>query len=156
MGNDKAFEPIEKVNMTNRFMSLKEVYEYLLKWRTVFPRSFRLDGKPTIGPANPAQWIFFEITNFEPKSFKGLELGKEIDGTSWNGIYYLTASTQSQAVQFFIDQFEKYKGDPNKIFKLSYTQGKEGITSKRRLFLNATEEINAGWFCKQHASQVWR
>ena len=142
--------------MAKRIKGLHELYIFLSNWRKSFPKSFRLDGKPFIGPANPAQWIFFEINDFSTQAYDGLELGKKVDGTAWNGIYYLTASTQAQAVQFFIDQYKHNKGDIHKIFKLSYTHGKENLPSKRKLFLNASEEINAGWFCKQHASQVWR
>lgn len=141
--------------MANRLAGLEELNEYLSKWRKNYSNSFRLDGKPTIGPANPAQWVFFEVKNFEASAYSGLELRQAIDGLKWNGIYYLTASAQASSIQEFLDLYKKHNGDPNQIFRLGYTVGKENISTKRKLFLQSSDEINSGWFCKQHVNNSW-
>jgi len=138
---------INKINMANRLKNIHELADYLRKWRTQNPNTFRLDGHHSIGPANPAQWIFFEMGEFSESDYNGLELGKPVTGCAWNGIYYLTAATQGQS----IDEFLKLYHDssfPSEIFDLSYTTGKTGIPSKRRLNLKNTK--STGWFCKQH------
>ena len=145
---------INKVSMANRFTSLNELAKYLKDWRNSNPKAFRLDGHHSIGPANPAQWIFFEISEFKPEDYKGLELNKPVDGTSWNGIYYLTAATQGLSIDAFLKLYE-INPNPSSIFELTYTNGKIGIPSKRRLELKNTE-VATGWFCKQHINKYPR
>lgn len=141
---------IKKYNMSSRLNGVEELYKVLHAWRSSNPDTFRLDGHHSIGPANPAQWVFFEINDFTKKCFQGTEFGKDVDGTAWNGIYYLTASTRGISIDHFITLFQKYSNS-SKIFELSYTQGKEGIPSKRKILLkDSNTDINAGWFCKQY------
>lgn len=141
--------------MADRLKDTHALYEYLLKWRKEFPSAFRLDGKPGVGPANPAQWVFFEISDFSADLYSGAELGRSVNGTSWNGIYYLTAGTQSASVQVFLDLYSAGNGNLKEIFNLGYTPGKENLSTKRRLYLKADDTINNGWFCKQHVSKSW-
>lgn len=141
---------IKKYNMASRLSNIKDLYTIFKEWRSGNPDTFRIDGHDSIGPANPAQWIFFEISDFCPNDFTGKELGKQIDGTSWNGIYYFTASTRSESIDYFLSQYKK-NDSVSSIFELSYTVNKAGIPSKRRLLLKgAPELINQGWFCKQY------
>lgn len=140
---------IKQYNMASRLKGIDELYKVLSEWRKSNPEVFRIDGHHSIGPANPAQWIFFEIDDFKDINFKGTELGKNVTGTKWNGIYYLTASTRAIAVDYFINTYET-KMKSSQIFNLTYTSGKEGIPSKRKIILKgASDEINSGWFCKQ-------
>lgn len=153
MYQEETFPPINKIQMRAALDNVGELYEVLKKWKNKYPKAFRLDGHHSIGPANPAQWIFFKVEGLKPENFKGLELGKAVDGTKWNGVYYLTASTRMESIIHFINLYEKHNGDASKIFSPSYTDNKAGIPSKRKLYLNevnSNEEVNTGWFCKQY------
>lgn len=146
----KTTSCIKQYNMASRLQNITELYSVLKSWRKEYPKVFRIDGHDAIGPANPSQWIFFEINEFSKDQFSGTEFGKKIDGSVWNGIYYLTASTRGSSIDAFISSYEKTQ-TKNDIFQLAYTTKKEGIPSKRRLLLkNQNEEINSGWFCKQY------
>ena len=146
----KISEPGEKRNLANKLKDINELYSYFKSWIKKSPHAFRLDGHDSIGPANPAQMIYFEIQEFKPESFAGLELTKKVNGNQWNGIYFLTASTRTESILKFIELYDKNKGDPNKIFKLGYTAGKEGQPKKRKAYLQADDQYNAGWFCKHY------
>lgn len=153
MFREESFPPINKIQMKSALDDVGQLYEVLKKWKSKYPKSFRLDGHFAIGPANPAQWIFFKVDGIKPENFSGLELGKSIDGSKWNGMYYLTASTRMDSIIHFMSLYEKHNGDTSKIFTPSYTNDKEGQPSKRKLYLADTyedEEVNSGWFCKQY------
>ncbi|MEH0862276.1 hypothetical protein [Halobacteriovorax sp. DPLXC-1] len=144
---------IDKINLSNKLDGLKSLVEYLERWRKKNSEIFRIDGHHSIGPANPAQHIFFEINDFIESDYNGFEFQKEINGTVWNGFYYLTASTQGKAIDYLIEQYHLGKSSAE-IFDLTYTKGKRGVPSKRRLELkNASDEINKGWFCKQYVKR---
>ena len=146
-------EKISQVSMKDRLKGVENLASYLGTWRKKNPQTFRIDGHDSIGPANPAQWIFFEITSLREEDFSGLEYGKTVNGTMWNGIYYLTASTQGDAIDYFLDRVSSSKS-PSDLFLLAYTKGREGLPNKRKLFLkDASDYINSGWFCKQHVSR---
>jgi hypothetical protein len=141
---------IEQYNMASKLDGIEELHKVLAKWRKSNPDTFRLDGHDTIGPANPSQWIFFELQDFKESDFDGEEYGKKVTGQEWNGIYYLTASVRGEAIDSFLKLYKIYKNSSD-IFKLTYTAKKEGIPSKRKLLIKDTpEEINLGWFCKQY------
>lgn len=147
----QSFSPINQINMRSALEDLEELYQILKNWKVKNPGAFRLDGHYSIGPANPAQWIFFKVNGMTSDSYSGTEMGKLIDGTKWNGMYYLTASTRMEAVNEFLSLFEKHKGDATKIFTPSYTENKQGLPSKRKLYLKDVRgNINDGWFCKQY------
>lgn len=148
---------ITKISLKDRFKSLEELSVFLKKWRKDNPKTFRLDGHFAIGPANPAQWIYFEIQDFRSEDYSGKEGTSFVDGKAWNGVYFLTASTRGNSIDYFIDSLGKSKSASN-IFDLTYTRGKEGIATKRKILLkSAPEEINSGWFCKQYLvkSNLW-
>lgn len=138
---------IKKVPLVDIFTSLEDLYNYLSTWRKS-NKDFRIDGVPEPSPANPSQWIFFKIDSFSKGSFRGFEKsGKECTGEDWNGIYYLAGATRGESVLSFIKLYEKNSGDPNKIFELSYTRGKEGLPNKRRLDLLSDQD---GWYCVKY------
>ena len=140
---------IQKVNLNNRLHGLEALIAHLSDWRSSNSQIFRIDGHNAIGPANPAQHIFFELEDFQESDYKGMEFQKEVNGTAWNGTYYLTASTQGKAIDHLLSEYAIGKS-ASQIFELTYTKGKVGIPSKRRLtFKTVEEEINKGWFCKQ-------
>ncbi|WP_034729768.1 hypothetical protein [Bacteriovorax sp. BSW11_IV] len=141
-------QQLSKVNLANCLESLDALYDYLNSWSEI-KNSFRIDGVENISPANPSQWIFFKIENFEKVSFDGVEKsGVSCDGTSWNGTYYLSGGTRSKSLLEFLNLYEKYDGNPNKIFNLAYTSGKEGFPNKRRIELNDYKE--PGWNCLKY------
>lgn len=149
---EESFPPINKIHMKAALEDTGQLYEVLKKWKSKYPKSFRLDGHYSIGPANPAQWMFFKVNGLKPENFQGTELGKIIDGSKWNGMYYLTASTRMDSIIHFLNLYEKHNGDDSLIFTPTYTEDKEGQPSKRKLHLTdiKDEGVNFGWFCKQY------
>ncbi len=143
---------IEKVNLANCLNNLESLFNYTQAWSGL-KYEFRIDGVGDISPANPSQWLFFLIDNFELKSFNGEEItGRSCNGTDWNGIYYLAGGTRSVAVKFFINLHKEFSGDPNKIFELAYTKDKEGYPNKRRIELRGFNK--PGWNCQKYKNTV--
>ena len=140
---------IQQVSLAQA-LDLPQLFDLLKDWLDSKPKAFRLDGHNAIGPANPTQLIFFNLSEFPAKSFSGEEEGEGVTGSKWNGTYFLTASCRREAVEEFVSLYKKHRGDLGSIFRPGYTSGKEGQPNKRRLFLQASDEINVGWNCKQY------
>lgn len=144
---------LEKKNLANCLESFEDLIEYISSWKDI-NSEFRIDGVKGISPANPSQWIFFKIENFKKSAYKGEDtLGNQCDGTDWNGIYYLAGGTRSKALSHLLKKCNELNGDPNKIFELSYTNGKEGNPNKRRIELKDFD--GSGWNCLKYRSQNW-
>lgn len=141
-------QPIEKIPLDSK-VDFKELILILKNWLKTCPNSFRLDGHDSIGPANPSQVIFFEITDFQNDILIGKENGKDVYADSWNGIYFLTAGCRRNAIEELI-HLESNTSNLLDVFELSYTKGYEGKPRKRRLYLKANSELNSGWHCKQY------
>lgn len=144
---------VDKIPLSSRLANLDELYNAIKTWRKTNPKNFRLDGHQNISPANPSQWIFLEINNFS----NSLNLGKDLSGASltgsdWNGIYYLSGATRFSALNLFVSNYEKFNGDPNKIFTLGFTAGKEGNRKKMKIDLFSEDKnLGQGWFCKKYS-----
>lgn len=143
--------PIEKIPLAQKLECVSQLFDYLKKWRLSNPSNFRIDGYKEISPANPSQWIFFAIDQFDESSYKGKDIsGKDLNGTDWNGIYYLSGATRSSSIDFFLKSFQTCNGDPNQIFSLGFTKGKDGNRKKMRIELLSDDPyVNHGWFCKK-------
>lgn len=142
---------IAKTPLSSRLKNLSELHDVLSKWRISYPENFRVDGYEKISPANPSQWIFFEINDFKENLYEGKDLlGVKLTGLDWNGIYYLSGATRSASVDLFIQNYQKCKGDPNQFFSLCFTKGKEGNRKKMRIeLLSQDAYLSQGWFCKK-------
>ena len=150
----KRSRAINQVFLKDALKSLDDLYHHLKKWRQENLEAFRLDGHHSKGPANPAQWIYFEINDFQESDYAGTDLySKPVTGKDWNGTYFLTAGTRAIAVDHFIEAWEK-SAAAGKIFKLGYSPKKEGNPNKRKITLESEDKDAAnGWFCKQYINK---
>jgi len=150
----KKSKAIKQVFLRDSLKSLDALYRHLKEWRNENLDAFRLDGHHSKGPANPAQWIYFEIQDFLEEDYAGLDIYKKpVTGADWNGTYFLTAGTRAAAVDKFIELYEA-TGRASVIFKLGYSPKKEGNPNKRKVTLQSEEkEAASGWFCKQYINK---
>ena len=143
---------LEKKNLANCLESLESLFQYVNNWNAL-SSAFRIDGVKKISPANPSQWIFVKINNFDKSSYQGKEAsGNSCTGEDWNGVYYLAGGTRVEALKYFLASYKKHKGDPNKIFSLRYTSGREGNPNKRRIEL--AEYSGDGWMCLKYRNMA--